>query len=292
MLHLCLILVPSWGLSIFPQQILKTNTYNLNTKSYISYQEFTCEYPRNRSKIRMIEKYGKGAEIFPLTNQYPIQLTDSFPDGILPYPIEENNKSNPLHQNNQKRKNLFDDSPLGWIISSNTKYGDGILLTFAILVVVAGFVRPMDLFTVACISGYVVILSILASSPKLENGDKSRNYSSNLPALPPQGHIPSMFTHPLGYVFTYSDSYRLWLKVGATLGFVVPGIVIVYYSIIQGEWTLAATVARPFFLICCQSIHENILRRDIVRFEISLVLCYIDLYFDKTPRLHILCFCF
>lgn len=166
----------------------------------------------------MIEKYGKGAEIFLPTNQYPIQLKDSFPGGILPYPVEENTLKS-SQQDIRPRALIFDDSPLGWIISSNTKYGDGILLSFAISLVVVGFVRPMDLFTVAFISGYIVVLSILASSSKSENGAKVRNYRPNLSTLPPQGHTPSMYTHPLGYVFSHCESYRLWLKVGATLGF-------------------------------------------------------------------------
>jgi hypothetical protein len=207
--------------------------------------------------------------MFPLTNQFPLQLSDSFPGGILPYPIEVDSS-----KVIGSAYDSFDDSSLGWIISSNTKYGDGILLTMALSLVVVGFVRPMDLFSVAFISGYIVVLSILASSPRsdssvvaknsLDGVERTKNYTPNLPVLPPQGHIPSQYTNPLGFVFTYSDSYRLWLKVGAILGLVAPGIVLIYYSMIQGDPILAGAVARPLFLICCQGIHENMLRRDVV----------------------------
>ena len=108
--------------------------------------------------------------MFPLTNQFPLQLSDSFPGGILPYPIEVDSSKVV-----GSAYDSFDDSSLGWIISSNTKYGDGILLTMALSLVVVGFVRPMDLFSVAFISGYIVVLSILASSPRSDSSVVAKN---------------------------------------------------------------------------------------------------------------------
>ena len=91
---------------------------------------------------------------------------------------------------------------------------------------------------------------------------RSDGLTPTLPALPPQGFVPSIVAKPLGYSFACSELYNRWLQLGLVLGIVAPLALIVRTSIQKSPAALVAnSCARSVFLLCCQAFSESVSRR-------------------------------
>jgi len=242
--------------------------------------------------------YGKGADIWPPTNDTPIQLTDSFPDGKLPpevkhifeqqqrilggAPVEsmtatvvtDTNNNNNNKGTKRRWQGLFPRGVSRIVRRAARKEEerqiaaqriDGVPIMVALAVV--AFIQPIDILLVTFLSGYFCLLTLWARSPA-DNGSGV----PSLPALPPQGHVPSMISNPLGYGISHSVEYDRWLKLGVFTGLIAPVLWIGHalWRISSGgaagvnETAALAAVkvaARPLFMLCCQGISENISRR-------------------------------
>ena len=86
-----------------------------------------------------------------------------------------------------------------------------------------GNVRPLDVAAAATITSYIVILTMASQSYRDDS------YVPYVPACPPQGHVPTMVTNPLGRNFAGGAGssetghfYDKWLRSGAIVGCVIP----------------------------------------------------------------------
>jgi hypothetical protein len=111
---------------------------------------------------------------------------------------------------------------------------------------------------VAFLTSYLTILDMVARSPRESSG------APVLPSVPPQGHVPTMVSNPLGIGILYSKTYDLWLKLGVVIGLVGPILLLSHYMFFQKEMQAARVCARPIFLLCCQAISEAVSRRVMV----------------------------
>ena len=254
------------------------------------------------------EKYGRGAEIYPPTNEEPIILTDSFPNGILPVSVQniidenknreeevlttgntttiKNNDSSDggkgeEHQeggdaeekatvqalgdkisNRARVKNAIQSILLSAAKSEQSKTTPSInpISTFfkpppiiASALVILGLIRPNLLLTVVFVTGYLVVLGLIASSPK-----SADNINPIMRVLPPQGHVPPTVKNPLGQI-SASPGYFSWLRVGVILGYVAP-IAYLIQTVLDGRKHLSETIASSIFLISCQIMTEEFSR--------------------------------
>ena len=137
---------------------------------------------------------------------------------------------------------------------------DKLPVIIAIVLLLKGLVRPLDVGWVSSLTAYYVILNMVARSPR-ENG-----LAPIMPATPPQGHVPTMVSNPLGIETLYSATYDLWLKAGVVLGLVAPIVQVASYMIRHDQNVVAARLcARPIFLLCWQTVSELYSRRVMVR---------------------------
>jgi len=147
-------------------------------------------------------------------------------------------------------------------------------ILIAVGLTAGGLVRPVDVLSVIFLTGYIVLLTLLASSPASNSrsdddapsigGISSNNSRPALPSLPPQGHVPPLVSNPLGYALTNSNVYRIWLRAGALLGLVGPLTAVIWYKLFQNNFAAASACGRPIFLICCQAVSEALSRRELV----------------------------
>jgi hypothetical protein len=242
--------------------------------------------------------YGKNAEIWPETNEDPVTLSDSFPNGDIPYSailmIEQQDmdsyhetvedsiapdetttfsttkgaeEGQPQRRRGVKRQ--FVSRSIRRILrraaakeeldSEPESTGlDKTPILIALALLVRGLVRPLDVALVAFLTGYGVILGQVARSPRETSGVPM------LPATPPQGHVPAMVSNPLGMGIMYSKVYDLWLKLGVLIGLVGPVALLSHYVLFADKLAAARICAPPIFLLCCQAITEAISRKVIV----------------------------
>jgi hypothetical protein len=232
-----------------------------------------------RQQIRLFGEtlYGKGAEIWPPTNEGIVDLKDSFPNGILPDDVAKRYQ--------QQRRIIEDevaapaDSPLQerrkrrWTIlpprvtrilrraatgeEENEQATQPIDRTPAIVgLACLSMVQPIDLLLVTFLSGYFCLLANWSNLA-------SRTGIPSLPALPPQGHVPVQISNPLGYHLSQSPIYDKWLKLGIFLGLFAP-VLWIYHHTYGGGCLDAALAGRPLFLLCCQAISESLSRRQLI----------------------------
>jgi hypothetical protein len=280
--------------------------------------------------------YGKGAEIWPESQDDAIQLSDSFPYGQVPYAavmaMEQSDLSSvhqcveaSVKQTNGNNVDGDDDDVVVVVVDNvgrtssarNTKtkeekkkkrrylnrilrraaakeelvaeqqqerqlswgfysYKTPLLIAFSLIG--RGWIRPMDIVVVACLSTYFIILNMTAQS--VRDGTSV----PILPATPPQGHIPTMLLHPLGRRMERSIWYNTWLKVGILLGWLGPLSILFVRSFVainmggviraSGDYSrntagmamgTIRVYARPLFLLCCQIVTEILFRRSLVR---------------------------
>mmetsp|Transcript_24703 Transcript_24703/g.51083 ORF Transcript_24703/g.51083 Transcript_24703/m.51083 type:complete len:420 (+) Transcript_24703:1632-2891(+) len=235
--------------------------------------------------------YGRGADIWPESSNDAVELSHSFPNGIVPYSaiisIEQDDMQS-IHQQvrSSTTNDNNDDNKRGGRRSRTKQYIQRILRMAAsreelqnegdeigsigklpigtgIALLAGGLVRPMDVALVACWTAYFVVLNSTAQSPRDMNTG-----APVLPSVPPQGHVPSILSNPMGVRFERSTTYRRWLKLGAVLGLVGP----LAWLLVATATTAAAVVdieaarvvARPVFLLCCQMTTEAIAKRNLI----------------------------
>ena len=283
---------------------------------------------RFSSTTQLQQSYGRGAEIWPESQDDAVQLSDSFPNGQVPYSaviaiekpdmkyFHQGVKASINHQANQEDDdNEAKEEPVDVAIvarassSDDTKVDptsgtvhkrqrlparkrkylrrilrraaakeeldtegelspvDKLPVIVALSLLFRGFLRPMDVLVAACCTAYFIILNMAAQSSRDLSG------APILPATPPQGHVPTLVSHPLGRQTNDSALYQTWLKVGVLVGFLGPLILLArsYVTIKFGvDMTPRAAAsricARPLFLLCCQMITESISRKSLVRF--------------------------
>ncbi len=216
--------------------------------------------------------YGKGADIWPESNNDAVQLSDSFPNGIVPFTaaaaIEQSDEA---VKNTERRPRKYIQRILKKAASkdeSDTETGlaGKIPVFVALLLLVRGMARPADVALVACWTAYFTILNMTAQSLR-DSG------APILPAVPPQGHVPSIFSHPMGMSLERSSLYGSWLKLGALIGLFGPLVWLLSATPLRGaassELEAARLVGRPLFLLCCQMATERIAKRNQVGTSVS-----------------------
>ena len=237
--------------------------------------------------------YGRGADIWPESNDDAVKLSDSFPNGIVPYTavieieqtdmesIHNSSRSEIEHETISKRRyrtQQYIKRILRRAASKDeldneksTRIGSTkIPIAIALSLLIRGLVRPMDVAVVACWTTYFIILNMTARSVRESTG------APILPAVPPQGHVPAILSNPMGVRFERSETYRRWLKLGAVLGLIGPiaWLLLHQFVLLPLLWTggvepgptieAARAVSRPLFLLCCQMTTEAISRRNLV----------------------------
>jgi len=243
--------------------------------------------PSRKSQLRVEslqeqKKYGRGAEIFPPTNDdVPIRLEDSFPNGILPPMTNDEStttttKTTVVESFGKKRRILakvlrgaagMEQRQQQKEEETNTTTAKIPISKSPMIVAIAccimGLIRPIDVALVTLLSTYFISLTILSSSLDFNTGMPS------VPSLPKQGHVPSMIRNPLGYTFTHSKSYKLWCQLGTILGFLSP---IIFIGLSYQQTQIIKPCARPLFFLSCQIITETLSQRSLVPLPIRILI--------------------
>eukprot|EP00565_Helicotheca_tamesis_P007251 CAMPEP_0185741288 /NCGR_PEP_ID=MMETSP1171-20130828/38879_1 /TAXON_ID=374046 /ORGANISM="Helicotheca tamensis, Strain CCMP826" /LENGTH=443 /DNA_ID=CAMNT_0028413249 /DNA_START=138 /DNA_END=1469 /DNA_ORIENTATION=+ len=308
----------------------------------------------NRASVsKLYAEYGRGAEIWPPTNEGTVSLEDSFPGGRIPpsitdpvvlqrsesattYTSDEDNTENKEEEEEEEdatpltsaatkinprvtgRKRRVVRSAISKILrkaagaeqsiaekdtttttsssTSSSTPSTAAPASIALLLLGLGYIQPVHVLFVIFFSGYLTVLGLWSKSPvsgtMSEVGGGSSSSSSSMdgggdnilvsmPSLPPQGHVPSLVSNPLGLMLTNSATYRMWLQTGAVVGFVLPLLAIGLYVLpfvvgvadlpssfwgnilprLEDNVAAAKTCAGPLFLLCCQAISESISKR-------------------------------
>lgn len=161
--------------------------------------------------------------------------------------------------------------------------------TPAVLAVLLMGTKCVSLKSVAlvlAISTYVIGLASWCAAPKSSGTVSVTNVSDvhsasdmhsydhvNMPSLPDNGHVPNLVANPLGLSLTNSNIYRLWLRLGAMLGLLLPtlalsmSIVGIKYpsmgfgaTFIENADHVRRSLGDPLFLLCFQAITEGVSR--------------------------------
>lgn len=259
--------------------------------------------------------YGRGADIWPECNEDPVQLTDSFPNGEIPYSailamdqqdmaavhtsIQES-----IHNNGELSSDLVEQEETTgttrkgkrrkvaarFFVSKTVRrllrraaakeeldieqatlnetpgIWNQILSVIPVLLLVQGLVAPLDIMAVLSLTTYYVLLQMVARSPR------DGGLVPIMPAVPPQGHVPTMVSNPLGIGILYSTTYERWLQLGIAMGFVAPLIQLVDYVFRAKDVAAARLCARPIFLLCCQALSEAFSRRVMAPLPIRILI--------------------
>ena len=240
---------------------------------------------RSRSSMSSLyaEKYGKGAEIYPITNEIPFTLADSFPNGVIPSSVQSIIDATNTNQQQETKKN-----PIGNILKSAAQSESTTITTFidqnpinkppiiiSFLLLMTGLVQPVHILTVAFFSSYLIALSFLSSSPK-----SFENLNPIVRSLPPTGHVPSFVSDPLGTSISNSRVYGLWLRLGMLMGYIAPILYLmksIYLSPALGRardtiLLYPSIIASNLFLLSCQITSENISRKILTPLPIRILI--------------------
>ncbi len=256
------------------QQICFTHGFHsvvdMSTRTKRTFLTFHARtIPNHRSSVILSSAnnaYGRGAEIWPESNNEAIQLNDSFPNGIVPLAasaaMEESDKVDDTTEKERRPRRYIrrilkraarkdksfsrDDSSSG--------LADKIPVIVALLLLVRGMARPADAALVASFTAYFTILNMTAESLR-DSG------APILPAVPPQGHSPTILSNPLG--LEKSILYGRWLKLGVLMGLIGPLVWLCSSSKLPLE--ALRLVGRPLFLLCCQMATERTAKQNQVR---------------------------
>mmetsp|Transcript_19865 Transcript_19865/g.46341 ORF Transcript_19865/g.46341 Transcript_19865/m.46341 type:complete len:421 (+) Transcript_19865:304-1566(+) len=283
-------------LSLIPVRRAMATVKKIPANSYI---DSTILYPwssLSSSSLAANNVYGRGADIWPESNNDAIELSDSFPNGNVPYSailaIEQDDMES-IHQRVQSSTSGIDNRTdskgsrtkqyikriLRMAASKEELESEGKLgsigklpIAIGLLLLMRGLVRPMDVALVACWTAYFVILNMTAQSSR-DGG------APILPAIPPQGHVPSILSNPMGIRFEQSVLYQRWLKLGALFGLVGPLLWLLTTTIVlpwKGAVTLelesARLVGRHVFLLCCQMTTEAISKRSLIPLPLRILI--------------------
>lgn len=250
--------------------------------------------------MNMINAYGRGAEIWPECNEDAVQLADSFPNGHIPFSaiidieradmnmmhqrveisIEEGEdvdgtlhtvrKKKVLGNNTTGRKRQYMKRILRRAAAKEEIDIEGEItpidrtpIAIGLALVLRGLVRPKDILVAASLTAYITILGMVAQSTARDFADITGTAAPILPAIPPQGHVPTILLHPLGRRMEESRLYDTWLKLGVAVGMVGPVVLLMRY-ILTHNLDAARFCARPLFLLCCQVVTEAVCSRRIM----------------------------
>jgi hypothetical protein len=249
--------------------------------------------PTTITTLSMVNAYGRGAEIWPECNEDAVQLADSFPNGHIPFSaiidiqradmnmmhkrveatIEEGASSESVVHTRGKTKLLGSTSGrkrqyLKRILrraaakeeidsEGEVTSIDRTPIAIGLALVLRGLVRPIDVLVGACLTAYITVLGMVAQSTARDFADTTGTAAPILPAIPPQGHVPTILIHPLGRRMEESRLYDTWLKLGVAVGMVGPVVLLMRYSLAH-DVDAARFCARPLFLLCCQVVTEAI----------------------------------
>ena len=211
-------------------------------------------HPKTTPSHSIALSYGRGADIWPECNEDPVQLKDSFPDGIFPESVLE------ILEIPERVKPPRVRNPLMRLFATGVRQESSVDVTptvIAALLFARGLVRPLDIIIVAAVTGYWNILQRYSQSTRMDGR------TPTLPALPPQGHVPDLVLNPLGHIFTNSKLYDKWLKTSVVLSLALP-IGLIVKQLIGRNFEGAGIFARPLFLLCCQAISESFARKSMV----------------------------
>lgn len=249
---------------------------------------------------RNAQKHTKGSEIYPPSSNFrPFTLADSFPNNTVPQMVEKMLQSTLLQETasnstiyynhnpevdtptvgnasetqsdikTRKRRNLFRMTTK--ILSSAAKAEEekvqkqtdsmDRISKFPILVAVfllaLGLVQPTQILFVSFVSGYLTFLHVLSSTSKTDQNKRLPVLS----ALPPQGHVPTLISNPLGTMISDSRAYSNWLLIGMILGYIAPILSIGYHYLFTKELQLVYLISRTVFVLSCQISTEAIAKR-------------------------------
>ena len=242
---------------------------------------------KHKSKIKhkplsVEPPYGKGAEIWPELDDEAITLADTFSPEQVPEIIDLAAASNdatvtstiPFKKENGRKRaivkrtiskllrgaareeaNRVQDNDRTGLVSLIPINGIDKLPSFILLSLLSFNLISLSQFLIA-----IAITSYLFLLDQYQYIMSSISFSSSfsMQSLPPQGHVPSLVSNPLGYSFTNSNIYRIWLKLGAIGGAILPLFAVFYHMLREKNVFAAKLVAQPLFLISCQAITETI----------------------------------
>jgi hypothetical protein len=239
---------------------LKSGRWNrFKPQQRLIFHALKISYTNGRTSNTSL-RYGRGAEIWPECNEEPVQLKDSFPNGIIPA-LALDALQNP-RQDQQTLQNPGEPSGnlIQRIIVIQGQGESAVDITptvIAALLLIRGLVGPMDIMIVTAITGYWFILQRYSQSTRIDG------VTPALPSLPPQGHVPDLVANPLGNSFTNSNDYDQWLKLSAVLSLLLPiGLIVKQLS--THRFQAATLFSRPLFFLCCQAMSESIARKYVV----------------------------
>jgi hypothetical protein len=278
-----------WIATLLVSPFQETNGFSTSrSTAAVSLTTTPFQSTPSRQRFHLYNSYGRGAEIWPECNEDPVQLAESFPNGQVPYSailsMEETDMA-VIHQRveevverEQHKRRLSKRKIVSKTVSKTIRRilrraaakeeleseatpaarMDRTPIIIAIGLLARGLVQPVDALLVSFLTGYFIILGLVARSTR-ENSE-----APTLPAIPPQGHVPAMVSNPLGTGFLYSKVYDLWLKLGVVTGLVGPLLLMGRYLYVQDNMVAARLCASPIFLLCCQAISEASSRRVMV----------------------------
>lgn len=268
----------------FTASTLPTST----TRNYIASEN--CRSSSSRISYPLFQSpYGRGADIWPPTNENPLRLENSFPNGVLPDQVVDTLRdlasptpitSTTTPQTKRKRDNLpralrriltraasaQEETEAEAGTNASSLMMDRTPIVLAMSLVLTGMVRPLDALLVCGMTGYFVILFLMARSVRRDG------ITPSMPSLPPQGHVPNLVSNPLGAALTtYSSVYNYWLKAGAVLGLLAPVALTIRYAA-TSRMDCTRACARPLFFVCCQAISEGVSRRFLTPLPIRILI--------------------
>lgn len=284
-------------MTVTPTRLLSLAWFGASA-AYAFFQplQITC----HRKFIGTLSSYGKGAEIWPPTNEDPIRLQDSFPHGKIPdialsklqgFHYGNADSTNQLSQkiggqrvvewttmrspraiiNRILRRAAHAEETQDAIRTTTANKNKnernwGIRLLVGITITMTRYLRPADVAVLLLLTGYLGCLTYWAQSVRPDR------ITPCLPALPPTGHVPVMIANPIGYKITSSALYVFWLRLGVVLSILTP---LLWWGVSVGSSssssaapvvarTVAAAGARPLLLACCQALTEAALTQRVL----------------------------
>ena len=158
----------------------------------------------------------------------------------------------------------------------------------ALILLATNCVNPQHLLSVIGMSIYFIGLASWCAAPKrgMSTSDSSSKPIVNMPTLPEKGHVPTLITNPLGASLTNSSVYRIWLRVGALLGVLLPTLVLAQLTmgsklpVMTKSWLdvgnhvgeIKRIVGGPMFLLCCQALTEAVARTALLPLPIRILI--------------------
>ena len=250
----------------------------------------TTRVTSTRSSLRASSAYGRGSEIFPECNEEPITLSDSFPNGVIPPPVQtvleksggpsspdeaigEESVQTPSISSSTSRdvsrgKRRAVKRTLKHILESAARSSvnrargsdESDFIQSVPRIEKMPLVLAVSLLASKCVNAGVVLASIGLSVYFIGLASwcaapAKASTAANMPSLPRNGHVPNLIANPLGYAMTGSKRYRRWLRLGAVLGLLLPLAMLAQLSIdSSGAWfslPSGCSVSRVRMLLGC-----------------------------------------